>query len=224
MIRKNDVAEIPVRYNLNPGIGEKIFGYTISVILHPIFIPIYVTLFLLYIHPDAFSGFSEYDKITTLRIVGINVLFFPLITVLLLRAVKFIDSIQMHTRKDRIIPLIACGIFFFWAFTVFKEQHRYPAEITRFLLGIFLASSVALIANIYFKISLHGLAMGGWLGFFIVLLYKGSLFMAWPLALVIALTGLVATARLLVASHQPKDIYMGILLGILSQFAAALFY
>lgn len=221
---RKDIAEVPLRYNTTPNIAEKIFGYTISVILHPIFIPMYVVIFLLYIHPDAFTGFSDYDKMTTLRIVGVNVVFFPLLTVLLLKAVKFIDSVQMHTRKDRIIPLIACGIFFFWAFTVFKEQHRYPAELVRFFLGIFLASSVGLLANIYFKISLHGLAMGGWLGFFVMLLIKGSLFMAWPLALVIMLTGLVATARLLVASHQPKDIYLGILFGIISQIAAAIFY
>lgn len=221
---RKDITEVPVRYNATPNIAEKIFGYTISVILHPIFIPMYVVFFLLFIHPSAFTGFSEYDKMTTLRIVGVNVVFFPLLTVLLLKAVKFIDSVQMHTRKDRIIPLIACGIFFFWAFTVFKEQHRYPDELVRFFLGIFIASSVGLLANIYFKISLHGLAMGGWLGFFVMLLFKGSLFMAWPLALVIMLTGLVATARLLVASHQPKDIYLGILFGFISQLTAAMFY
>ena len=55
-------------------------------------------------------------------IVALNIVFFPLISVLLLRAVGFIDSLFLRTQKDRIIPYIASGIFFFWAYTVFKQQ------------------------------------------------------------------------------------------------------
>lgn len=223
MMRKNDVAEIPVHYNLHPSKFEKIFGYTVSVVLHPLFVPLYVAYFLLYIHPNAFTGFSDYDKVKTFSIIGINVVFFPLLATLLSKAVGFIDSIHLHTRRDRIIPLIACGIFFFWAYLVFKEQHQYPKMLVWFVLGIFLASSAALMANIFFKVSLHGIGMGGWLGFFLTLLYDGSLYMAWPLAIVVALTGLVGTARLMVSSHKPSDYYYGAFIGIISQFVASLF-
>ncbi len=220
---KNDVSAVHPAYNTHPTLFDKVFGYAVSVILHPIFIPMYVAYFLLYIHPGAFTGFSAYDKLKTFSIIGINVVLFPLIATLLSKAVGFIDSIQLHTRKDRIIPLIAAGIFFFWAYLVFKEQHQYPLMLVAFLLGIFLASSAGLMANIFFKVSLHGIGMGGWLGFFLALLLNGELHMAWPLALVIALTGLVATARLMISSHTPREIYYGIVIGILSQWAALIF-
>jgi hypothetical protein len=195
----------------------------ISVLFHPLFVPIYFVWFLLFIHPLAFIGFSSVQKFQTLVIVGINLTIFPLVSVLLLKALGFIESIYLKTQKDRIIPYIACGIFFFWAFTVFKEQTKYPIVLVVFILGIFLASSAALLANIYFKVSMHAIGMGGLLGIFAVLLYNNNLSMAWPLALVLIISGMVCTARLLLNTHTPKDIYVGLLIGIATQIAANYF-
>ena len=206
---------------------ENLFVHTIakiiSVLFHPLFVPIYFVWFLLYIHPLAFIGFSAMQKFQTLIIVCINLTIFPLVSVLLLKALGFIESIFLKTQKDRIIPYIACGIFFFWAFTVFKEQTKYPIILVVFILGIFLASSAALIANIYFKVSMHAIGMGGLLGIFAVLFYNNNLSMAWPLALVLIISGMVCTARLLLNTHTPKDIYAGLLIGIATQIAANYF-
>lgn len=206
---------------------ENIFVHTIakliSVLFHPLFVPIYFVWFLLFVHPLAFIGFSSIQKFQTLVIVCINLTIFPLVSVLLLKALGFIESIFLKTQKDRIIPYIACGIFFFWAFTVFKEQTKYPIVLVVFILGIFLASSAALIANIYFKVSMHAIGMGGLLGIFAILFYNNNLSMAWPLALVLIISGLVCTARLLLNTHTPKDIYAGLLIGIASQVAANYF-
>ena len=204
-------------------IPGKIYASFFSYLFHPIFVPVYVVLFLLYVHPSAFAGFSDAEKKQTILIVILNLVFFPLVSVLLLKAVGFIQSIYLRTQKDRIIPYIATGIFFFWAYTVFKQQTKYPLILTSFVLGIFLASSVALIANIYFKISMHAIGMGGWLGFFLVILNSRAMLITWPLCIVLLLTGLVCSARLLISNHKPPDIYAGLLVGIVSQIAAAIF-
>ncbi len=205
----------------SPGIGAKIFSGFFSYLFHPVFIPIYVTAFLLYMHPAAFSGFSAGQKRQTILIIAFNIVFFPLISVLLLKAVGFIDSLFLRTQKDRIIPYIACGIFFFWGYLVFKNQPQYPLLLTSYILGIFLASSAALIANIYFKISMHAIGMGGWLGFFLVVVGSNTMLMTWPLCIVILLTGIVCTSRLLSRNHIQKDIYLGLLVGVITQFAAS---
>ena len=200
----------------------KIYAAFFSYLFHPVFIPLYVSLFLVYIHPTAFSGFSDAEKKQTILIILLNLVFFPLISVLLLRAVGFIQSIYLRTQRDRIIPYIASGIFFFWAYTVFKQQPQYPLILTSFVLGIFLASSVALLANIYFKISMHAIGMGSWLGIFFIILKSNEMLMTWPMCIALLITGLVCSARLLISSHQPKDIYGGLLVGIITQVAAAL--
>lgn len=203
-------------------IAGKIYAAFFSYIFHPVFVPVYVGLFLVYVHPSAFSGFSDAQKKQTILIILLNLVFFPLISVLLVKAVGFIDSIFLRTQKDRIIPYIVSGIFFFWAYTVFKQQAQYPLILTSFILGIFLASSAALIANIYFKISMHAIGMGGWIGIFLIIMRTNEMLMTWPLCIVLLITGLVCSARLLISSHEPKDIYMGLLVGIITQFVAAM--
>lgn len=204
-------------------LAERIFAHIFSYLFHPLFIPVYVILFLAYVHPSAFSGFSEHARKQSVFIVILNIVFFPLLSVLLLKAVGFIDSIYLHTKKDRIIPYMACGIFFFWAYTVFKEQSRYPLLLTSFIFGIFLASSAGLMANIYYKISLHAIGMGGWLGFFAIIAAGNSMHMSWPLAAVILLTGAVCTSRFIVSDHNRRDVYSGLLVGFLCQIVAAWF-
>ncbi len=193
----------------------------LSYLFHPIFIPLYAVLFLVYVHPSYFSGFSDSIKLRTILILIQNAIFYPLFCILLLKGVGFITSIFLRTQQDRIIPYIACGIFFFWVFLVFKQQPIYPRILPAFMLGVFIASSAALIANIYFKISMHAIGLGGWLGLFLVIALSNSMLMTWPLAAVILITGLVCTSRLLVSDHTPKEIYVGLALGVLSQFAAA---
>jgi len=204
-------------------VGEKIFAHFFSYLFHPLFIPVYVIVFLAYLHPSAFTGFSDHERKQSIFIVVLNIVFFPLISVLLLKAVGFIDSIYLHTKKDRIIPYMACGIFFFWAYTVFKEQTHYPLLLTSFIFGIFLASSAGLMANIYYKISLHAIGMGGWLGFFVIVYQDNSMQMSWPMAAVILLTGAVCTARFIISDHNRRDVYTGLLVGFVCQLVAAWF-
>ena len=150
-----------------------------------------------------------------------NAVFYPLFCVLLLKGVGFIDSVFLRTQKDRIIPYIASGIFFFWTFLVFKQQPEFARILPSFMLGVFLASSAALIANIYFKISMHAIGLGGMLGIFLIISNSNSMLMTWPLSAALLITGVVCTARFLISDHTTKDIYSGLVLGILAQFIAA---
>ena len=165
-------------------------------------------------------GFTPHEKIQTFFILILNLLFFPLLSVLLLKSVGFIDSLLLKTQKDRIIPYIACGIFFFWTYTVFKQQPRYPLVLTAYLLGIFLTSSAALLANIYTKISMHALGLGSAIGIFGYLMLNHSMLMSWPLALLLLITGATSSFRLYLKAHRPIDIYIGLFIGIFCQLVA----
>jgi len=203
---------------------NKILSGFISFLFHPVFVTLYVMAFLIYLHPSAFAGFSPEERRRVLVVVGLNAVFYPILTVLLLKALGFIGSVQLHEQKDRIIPLIASGIFYFWTFTVFREQQGYPELIRVFFLGIFLASSLALLLNIFLKVSLHAIGMGGWVGFFLLIAREGSMLMTWPLALVLLITGLVLSVRLFVSAHRPVEILFGFLAGALTQGVAYFFF
>lgn len=209
------------RLQQKPFLLWRFFAQLFSYVFHPIFIPLYCVAFIAYVHPAYFSGFSQDERLKTMLITLQNAVFYPLFTVLLLKGVGFIDSIFLKTAKDRIIPYIASGIFFFWTFTVFKEQDAFPRILPSFFLGVFLASSAALIANIYFKISMHAIGLGGMLGLFFIITANNSMLMTWALTAALLITGLVCSFRLLLGSHSPRDIYAGLIIGILMQWVAA---
>lgn len=199
-----------------------ILAHLFSYIFHPLFIPLYVVYFLVYIHPSYAAGFDARIKVQAMMIVALNAVFFPLFSVLLLKGLGFIESFFLHTQKDRIIPYIASGIFFFWTWHVFRQQTQYHPIFASFFFGVLITSSAALLANIYFKISMHAMGVGGVIGLFLVIMAYNTMLMTWPLSLAFLVAGIVCTSRLIISNHSSKDIYLGLILGIVSQLAAAL--
>ena len=202
----------------------KFFAQLFSYVFHPLFIPLYITCFLAFVHPTYFTGFSLLGKKKIFILVLINAFAFPAITVLLLKGLGFIESVFLKTQKDRIIPYIASMTFFFWTQYVLREQNYVPRILVAFMFGVFISSSAALIANIYYKISMHAIGMGGVVGLFLIIMQQNNMLMTWPLALVILLTGLVCTSRLIVSDHSPKEIYAGLLVGMVCQFVGGVIH
>lgn len=208
----------------NQPVVVRFFAHFFSYIFHPLFIPLYVTWFLVFVHTSYFAGYGYGQKLFMLARIALNMVFFPLVTVLLLKGLGFISSVYLRTQKDRIIPYIASGIFFFWAYLVFRNQPEVPSILTSFTFAVFLSSSAALIANIYFKISMHAIGMGGVLGLFIIIMQQNDFLMTVPLSIAFLITGIVCTSRLIVSDHTAKEIFTGLLLGIICQLLAAGMY
>ncbi|MBL7738400.1 MAG: hypothetical protein JNK14_04220 [Chitinophagaceae bacterium] len=213
-LNENDLSQTPV---------IRLAAKVISYVFHPIFVPLYIVLFLLYVHPAVFAGFSPRRKtLVLLQAAGMYGLF-PLVTILLLKALNFIDSIFLRSQKDRIIPYIACGIWYFWLWYVWKNLPDYPKEVIILSLAIFLASVAGLMANIYMKISMHSIAIGVMLAFISMLGLTQSASFGLFVSLAFLVAGLVCTARLIVSDHSQKEIYAGLFAGLLSLVIAAWF-
>ena len=197
----------------------KIFAHFFSMVFHPLFIPFYVSSFLAYVHPSYFSGFGNAGKTRIILMVSINAIFFPAVTVLLLKALGFIRSIIVPTQQDRILLYISSMTFFFWAQYSLREQPEVPRILVAFMFGVFISSAAALIANIYFKISMHAIGMGGLIGIAYVVMQQNTMLMTWPLSMAFLIAGIVCTSRLIVSDHTPKEIYTGLFMGFLCQLA-----
>lgn len=200
-------------------------AHLFSFIFHPLFIPIIATWFLAYIQPEYFTGISPHDKFLIVVQVGFNTIFYPALSILLLKALGFIKSIFLKTQRERIIPYIASNIFYFWMFLVFRNQPEVPSILTGFMFGVFLASSAALIANIYFKISMHALGVGALCGLILIIVFSGFSYAIFLEAmLVFIITGLVCTSRMIVSDHRPIEIYSGLIISVLCQVIAYGFF
>lgn len=208
------------RFSMALRIPAQIFSF----LFHPLFIPVIAAWYLAFIQAGYFTGIPYKEKFYILIRVAYNTIFFPAFTIILLKALGFINSIFLRTQRERIIPYIATNIFYFWMYLVFRNQPDVPLILTAFIFGIFLSSSFALLANIYFKISMHALGVGALLGLLLIAIFSGSSYGVFlPAMLVILLTGFVCTSRLIVSNHMPFDIYSGIFIGTVSQFIAYFF-
>jgi len=192
----------------------------ISIVFHPLFVGVMMAAYLIFVHPLYFVGFSEKEKMLKLLAVINNNVFFPLLVVALLRALGFNKSLLLKTQKERIVPYLASITFFFWTYYVFKNQPEMPRVIVYMCRGMFFASAVALVLNNYYKISMHGIGVGGMMGLMAVTLVDGTLYSGIPFVVAIIVTALVVTARKIVSDHQWFDILTGFLLGFLCQLVA----
>lgn len=191
----------------------------LSYIFHPLFVIAWVVLYLLYRNSLVFIGVAEDQKIIVFLRVFSTSIFLPLITVLLLKGLGFIQSIQLRTQKDRIIPYVACITFFFWTFYVSKTLGD-PVELRAFLLCAFIAASASLIINNYMKVSMHAMSAGGLLTFFILLLFANKIDEVMPLLLAVLIAGLICTSRFIASDHKPGEISTGFIVGVLLQLVS----
>ena len=200
--------------------GIRMAARFFSWLFHPVFIPVLVVWFMLYRHPYLFAGFSNLDKNKVLIQAFVMFTFFPVITVILLKALKFINSFQLNTQKDRIIPLVACGIWYFWIWYVWRNLPDYPKASVQLTLAVWISASLALLANIIMKVSLHAISVGLMLCFMILLAFSGGLHYGVYLSIALLITGITCTARLIVSDHTTAEIYGGLALGAVSMLIA----
>lgn len=201
----------------------KVLASFFSYLFHPLFISVYVAAYLIYVYPYAFAVYDAKQKFLRLLSVFLITTFFPALTVLLLWRLKFASSIYLRTQKERIIPYVASITYFFWAFYVSRNMPGSPVIMTFFFLGTFLSASAALMANNYFKISMHAIAVGGAATFMILLGVVSAESIALPIAIATLIAGIVCSSRLVVSDHHPYEIYWGLILGSLSQLVACYF-
>lgn len=219
----NPVGLTAANQKTHPSIWLRIPAKIISYLLHPLFIPTYVFLFLVYQVPYEFAGISEYQL--RLRIFSIFWLtaFFPAFAVFLLWRLKFSESIFLRTQKERIVPYVITMFFYWWMYYLSRNFPDQPAVLKFFYMGIFLSTVFGLILNNYFKISLHSMAMGGAMTAIILIAFYYRLSLGTSISIVTLLTGIVCTSRFLVSDHTSKEVYTGLMVGILSQLIAYLF-
>lgn len=188
----------------------------ISTLLHPLFVPAIVLAYLVYFSPNVFFGYPTEIKQWWLITVSYITITFPLLTVILLWRLKFIDSIHMHGQKERYGPLIASMLFYFWVFWLFHKQFQAPLLIQTLLLGTFLTTVMVFMSSIFFKISMHSSAWGSVLSFATICAFQcvdNSIIL---LIISILLAGIVGSTRLYLNAHTPKQLWAGYIMGIIA--------
>ena len=192
------------------------FSKILSFVFHPVLMPTYAILLLLYFS-KVFSQFMPIEQKTHLiNFTLIFTLLLPLLGVFLLKKLKIVSSIYMENQEERKWPLLIAISSYYLLFRMFEFLHIHPI-IIKLILGAILILFLAVIVSNFWKISLHMLGIGGVFGVFLALqcLFGGKLFL---IILLLLCSGLVAYARINEHAHTLKQVYLGFLVGACVEF------
>lgn len=138
---------------------------------------------------------------------------FPVVNIFILYKLKRIPSITLSHQRDRTYPYIMTALFYFGLFYLLLDINIWPS-IKLFIVGGGLAILLTAIINLKYKISAHMVGVGGLLGVLIAVASLIKFDMTIFYILIILLSGIIGTARLILNEHRPSQIFSGFLLGL----------
>lgn len=127
----------------------------------------------------------------------------------------------MPERQERVMPLMMVAAFFYLTYYLLKQSDQ-NTIITLFMIGATMLVLLCLIINYFTKISIHATSWGGFLGALLGFSLRFQVDLVVWILIVLFVSGMVGTARLLLRVHTPGQVYNGFILGIVSQML--LFY
>jgi hypothetical protein len=186
----------------------------ISYVFHPLIMPLLGVLFYFEISPKFYPDEIIYVKLISLSILTIIL---PILLYFLLKTLGRVDSIELKTANERIIPLaVNCLIVVLILQRVISEHEI--VELYYFFLGILISNLTCLVlAIVKFRASIHLIGISGLFMFFIALSIHFKININNTLALMSIITGAIATSRLHLKAHNYKELILGFFVGMLPQ-------
>jgi hypothetical protein len=161
--------------------------------------------------------------IVFLQITIITILL-PLSIFFLLRATGMVDSIMISSASQRKIPL---AIHCFLILVLLRKSITIEnySELHFFLLGALLSTILALLMLfIKIKASLHMISISALTVFVYGLNIHNQTNSIFTVPFLILMTGFVASSRLEMNAHTPKELIIGLLIGTIPQLILLFFW
>lgn len=186
----------------------------ISYVFHPLLFSFLGSFLYLYLSPKHILKEQEY---IILLIVFVSTYIIPILLLALLKRVNMISDYHLRNIEERKFPVL-----FFIMLSFLLGRAMVSTQIADLLAFSFFGVAFALsftylLFNIKVKTSLHTLGIGGIIGFVMVMSYEYRLNFNSLLAGLFIIAGLIGVSRLALNAHRPKEIYIGFVLGLISQ-------
>lgn len=220
----NEVAETPQPPTPEPEVTKphkstlETMAEVISLLFTPLIIPTYAIFFALNLEYIAVRSL-----LSTRIIVALAVLVFtcilPIISIAILHRMGKISDTGVNKQEERALPYIIT-IIGYLAGAIYLTNVNAPQWIAMFLIGAGLAAIASMLINIKWKISAHGAGMGGVVAMFFTIWSNGYAQHDFLIAtsIVILLTGIVGTSRLILNKHTLGQVLAGTLNGFIWVF------
>lgn len=203
----------------------------ISLLLHPLVMPFYMALLIVFVHPQQFPDFNEaineykiFNRDIKLIVYFALMIVFPLISLFLMKKLELISSFDPEDKRERFIPLIAVGTFWLWTYIMFKEGAEYQtasfAPLGLMTLGCISSLFIFFPLNFTVKINIPIIGAAALVSMLLNIIATSQFNLTFLLIIAIILCGLLASAQLSLGKTNKNELLTGFLIGFFGQFFA----
>lgn len=185
----------------------------ISGLSFPLLMPTYAMLLAF---STTFLSFLPNRPILTVSLVTIGVtVMLPVIAIYVMHTLGIVADPLLNNRRDRSLPFVFT-VFTHLGLSVYLWKIHAPQWMTAFMVGAAALIVVILFINMVWKISGHAAGMGGLTALSVFLAYRGYSVIpgVWVPCIVIILSGIVCTSRLLLNRHTLGQVAAGYALSL----------
>ncbi|KGF38806.1 MAG: hypothetical protein KH425_06645 [Prevotella bivia] len=193
----------------------------ISMLLTPFYLSVVGVLAIF-----SFSYLSMFPWQAKLSLVLLTYAFtvlIPSILIHLYRQYHGLTLFQLGHREKRMIPYVISILCYSLCLYIMDWLHL-PHLLTAILTAALVIQILCAIINVWWKISTHTAAIGGVTGSLIGFSFLFSFNPMWWLCLVILLSGLVGSSRIILRQHSLSQVSMGYFLGIASSYLTIIYF
>ncbi|MGV3503779.1 MAG: hypothetical protein ACO1O1_08725 [Adhaeribacter sp.] len=191
----------------------------LSVLFHPLLMPTYLFYLILYCLPTSVITFQADRRWAIMVLVFTSTFVFPALATYFLYRQGRVKNMELENRPDRHLPFLFTTLCFALTSYLFFQEAYFDRLFFYVMALITLSVFLTLLFSFYYKISAHGVGLGGALGI-LLLLNKvvPETHLLYVILAAIVLSGLVLSARLELDAHSPAEVYSGFLLGFSLSF------
>lgn len=193
---------------------------TLSWVLHPFLLPVYLMALLLTM--TTFALYSTNVKFYFMWVVALYAIIIPFLTLGILRSLGRISDFRVDDRRERLLPLLIGTVCYVLCAITFA---KIPSAIflRKFMVAAACCEAMCLVVSLRWKISLHMTGMGAIVALLGVMNVVGVGSMLIPLSVAVLCAGALASARLYLGCHNPRQIAAGFFGGFCVSLLAVLF-
>lgn len=192
----------------------------ISTIFHPVLIPTLGFLLLLY-SGFYFSNISWKAKRIVLIIVFFSTAILPMLGVAMLAFSSGFER-KFKPGTTHILPMIIFSASYYGGYLLLNRIHAFPI-FNIILIASVLASTALLILTLKWNISSHMTSLGGVLGTLLAISFRTGNNPVWSVITVILISGVVATARMVLEKNTFRQLSSGYSLGFATMYMIVFF-
>ena len=193
----------------------------LSIAFHPMMMPIYAMIYLLYFN-SLWSLLPAHYKTVTMLYVTFGTSLLPLLSTSMLVMFGYVGDPEMPNKSERILPLIVSTILVGMTCFFVHTHVELPFPMVRLTEGMLIMLIMSTIITPMWKISLHGMGVGALLTFVTITGFMSRSDFSNAACVAFAIAGIVGWARLYLGSHTPLQLLVGQLAGMLAMVIAIL--